>query len=105
MFLNQLNPFSLHVAFLYPLKTYGFLTFSGDIEIEHWDRLGYLEKIHVVMHRYRNDARISLRAKPKRLILVYFFHFTSKTDSEVNNFKQYISDKTSVPFIACMLHV
>ena len=30
------NPFQTNVPFLYPLKTFGFLTFSGGLEIGHW---------------------------------------------------------------------
>ena len=30
------NPFHTNVPFLYPLKTFGFLTFSGGLEIGHW---------------------------------------------------------------------
>ena len=38
-----LNPFSTNVLLLYPLKTsenWGFLMFSGGIEIEHWFKMG-----------------------------------------------------------------
>ena len=38
--LMHLNPFSTNVPLLYPLKTEGFLMFSGDIEVEHWLKLG-----------------------------------------------------------------
>ena len=44
---NVFDPFWPNGPSLYPLKTsknFGFLTFSGGIEIEHWGKMGcYLE--------------------------------------------------------------
>ena len=37
----SVNPFLPNVPILYPLKK-GFLTFSGSIEIEHWDKMGQI---------------------------------------------------------------
>ena len=39
-----INPFKFNISFLYPSrkrqKTFGFLTFSGGIEIEHCAKMG-----------------------------------------------------------------
>ena len=37
---RMINPFQANAPFLYPLKTSGFLTFSGRIEGEHWPEMG-----------------------------------------------------------------
>ena len=37
---RMINPFQANAPFLYPLKTSGFLTFSGLIEREHWPEMG-----------------------------------------------------------------
>ena len=34
-----LKPFWSNVLFLYPLKTFGFLTFSEGIEMKHWAKM------------------------------------------------------------------
>ena len=38
-----INPFKLKVTFLYPLKIFGFLMFSGGIAIEHWAKMDYYQ--------------------------------------------------------------
>ena len=35
---RNVNSFEFNVTFLYPLKTYGFLTFSRGIEMWHWTK-------------------------------------------------------------------
>ena len=37
---NAINPLNPNVPFLYPLKTSGFLTFSGGMQMEHWAKMG-----------------------------------------------------------------
>ena len=40
---RHVNPFKANVPFLYPLKTsenFGFLTFSGGVETEHYAKVG-----------------------------------------------------------------
>ena len=36
----EINPFNANVPFLYPLKTKGFLTFLGGIEMGNWRENG-----------------------------------------------------------------
>ena len=35
-----INPFHANVPFLYPMKTFGFPTFSGTLEMGHWREKG-----------------------------------------------------------------
>ena len=37
---RKFNPFSTNVSLIYPLKTSGFLMFSGGMEVEHWLKMG-----------------------------------------------------------------
>ena len=37
---GHINPCKANAPFLYPLITFGFLRFSGGIEMEHWAKMG-----------------------------------------------------------------
>ena len=46
------NPFLTNVPVLYPLKSFGFLMFSGGIEVENWLKMGQSFILRVLARQF-----------------------------------------------------